>query len=138
MRILNRRKNLRGRLRVPGDKSISHRAVMFGALADGVTEIHGFLKGADCLATIDCFRKMGIEIRETEQVIYVHGKGLHGLSLKSTHIFFSLTIAIGISAGSSIAIEGIHIARIHHHNGSKQCAGIFIFTLLRRVNSLAY
>ena len=51
---------LRGTVTIPGDKSISHRAVMFGALANGLTEIHGFLQGADCLATIDCFAQMGI------------------------------------------------------------------------------
>ena len=49
--------SLRGELTVPGDKSISHRSVMFGALADGLTEIHGFLQGADCLSTISCFPK---------------------------------------------------------------------------------
>lgn len=54
--------SLRGELTVPGDKSISHRSVMFGALADGLTEIHGFLQGADCLSTISCFSKMGISI----------------------------------------------------------------------------
>ena len=51
--------SLRGELTVPGDKSISHRSVMFGALADGLTEIHGFLQGADCLSTISCFSKIG-------------------------------------------------------------------------------
>ena len=55
-------KSARGALTVPGDKSISHRAVMLGSLADGVTEIAGFLPGADCLSTIDCFRNMGVEI----------------------------------------------------------------------------
>ena len=51
---------LRGEITVPGDKSISHRAVMFGSLAKGTTEIHGFLQGADCLSTISCFEKMGV------------------------------------------------------------------------------
>ncbi|MFQ8841364.1 MAG: 3-phosphoshikimate 1-carboxyvinyltransferase [Clostridium fessum] len=51
--------SLRGELTVPGDKSISHRSVMFGALADGLTEIHGFLQGADCLSTISCFFQNG-------------------------------------------------------------------------------
>lgn len=68
-----------GELTVPGDKSISHRAVMFGAIADGTTHIKGFLKGADCLSTIDCFRKMGIDIDVTDDVITVEGKGLYGL-----------------------------------------------------------
>lgn len=79
MKTLTRKTNLKGVLTVPGDKSISHRAVMFGALAEGDTTIRGFLKGADCLSTIDCFRRMGITIDETEDLITVHGRGLHGL-----------------------------------------------------------
>lgn len=72
-------RSLRGELTVPGDKSISHRAVMFGSLAEGTTEITNFLQGADCLSTIACFRHMGIEIENTTERILVHGKGLHGL-----------------------------------------------------------
>ena len=54
--------SLRGELTVPGDKSISHRSVMFGSIAQGTTEIHGYLQGADCLSTISCFQKMGVSI----------------------------------------------------------------------------
>ncbi|MDD6565028.1 MAG: 3-phosphoshikimate 1-carboxyvinyltransferase [Clostridiales bacterium] len=72
--------SVRGEVTVPGDKSISHRAVMLGAIADGTTHIRGFLKGADCLSTIDCFRQMGIDIEVSDEVITVHGKGLHGLT----------------------------------------------------------
>lgn len=71
---------LRGEVNVPGDKSISHRAVMFGALAKGKTQITGFLRGADCLSTISCFRQLGISIEENADRILVEGKGLHGLS----------------------------------------------------------
>lgn len=71
---------LKGEITVPGDKSISHRGIMLGALANGTTSITNFLKGADCLSTISCFQKMGIEIEETENEILVYGKGLHGLS----------------------------------------------------------
>lgn len=71
---------LKGTVSVPGDKSISHRCIMFGSIANGTTEIHNFLKGADCLATIRCFQSMGINIEETDHMITVHGKGLHGLS----------------------------------------------------------
>lgn len=70
---------LRGEVTIPGDKSISHRAVMFGSLAEGTTEITNFLQGADCLSTIDAFRKMGISIENTPEKIMIHGKGLHGL-----------------------------------------------------------
>lgn len=73
-------KSVKGEITVPGDKSISHRAVMLGALADGTTHISGFLRGADCLSTIDCFRKMGIDIEDDGGSITVHGKGLHGLT----------------------------------------------------------
>ena len=71
---------LRGELEIPGDKSISHRAVMFGSLAKGTTEVTHFLQGADCLSTISCFQKLGIEIENTTDKIIIHGKGLHGLS----------------------------------------------------------
>lgn len=72
-------KRLQGELTVPGDKSISHRAIMFGSLAEGTTTVENFLKGADCLSTIDCFQKLGIVIEEENQQIQIHGKGLHGL-----------------------------------------------------------
>ena len=75
---------LRGEITVPGDKSISHRAVMFGALAKGTTSITNFLKGADCLSTISCFEKMGIEIEQLPSEILIHGKGLHGLNAPET------------------------------------------------------
>ncbi|OCA92757.1 3-phosphoshikimate 1-carboxyvinyltransferase [Pseudobacillus wudalianchiensis] len=71
---------LNGRIEVPGDKSISHRSVMFGALAEGKTTIRHFLKGEDCLRTIDCFRKLGVNIEETDEEIIVYGKGWEGLS----------------------------------------------------------
>ncbi len=71
---------LKGEVTVPGDKSISHRAVMFGSLSKGTTEVTHFLQGADCLSTIDCFRRLGIEIENTPEKILIHGKGLHGLT----------------------------------------------------------
>lgn len=80
----SRVKALRGEITVPGDKSISHRSVMFGSLAEGTTEISGFLKGADCLATIDCFSRMGISIENQGNQILVHGRGLHGLTRPDT------------------------------------------------------
>lgn len=75
-----RAKQIRGEVTIPGDKSISHRAVMFGSLAEGATEVTGFLRGADCLSTIDCFRRLGISIEDKNERILIHGKGLHGLS----------------------------------------------------------
>lgn len=70
---------LHGKLTIPGDKSISHRAVMFGALAQGTTRITHFLEGADCLSTISCFQAMGIHIQKNKDEVLVEGKGLHGL-----------------------------------------------------------
>ena len=77
---ITRKTRLQGEITVPGDKSISHRAVMFGALSKGTTEVTNFLQGADCLSTIDCFRKLGVEIENTPAHILIHGKGLHGLT----------------------------------------------------------
>ena len=77
--VNKKKKKAIGQIKVPGDKSISHRAVMLGSLANGVTEISGFLKGADCLSTIDCFRKMGIDIDINGENVTVHGNGLRGL-----------------------------------------------------------
>ena len=70
---------LKGTVTVPGDKSISHRSIMFGALAEGTTRVTNFLQGADCLSTIQCFRKLGIRIENTPEEIRIYGKGLHGL-----------------------------------------------------------
>lgn len=77
---IRKMRSVRGEIKVPGDKSISHRAVMLGSLADGITHISGFLKGADCLSTIDCFRAMGIKIDIDGSDVTVYGKGLHGLN----------------------------------------------------------
>jgi 3-phosphoshikimate 1-carboxyvinyltransferase len=84
---------LKGDVFVPGDKSISHRSIMFGALAEGTTEVTGFLNSADCLSTIDCFKKLGVYIdhavRPTNGVptITVHGKGLHGLKAPDSTLY---------------------------------------------------
>nr|WP_314459207.1 3-phosphoshikimate 1-carboxyvinyltransferase [uncultured Clostridium sp.] len=75
---------LRGELSIPGDKSISHRSIMFGSLAKGTTEITSFLQGADCLSTIACFKKMGINIENNGDSVVVHGNGLFGLKKPET------------------------------------------------------
>lgn len=98
---IKKQTNLRGELTVPGDKSISHRAVMFGSLAQGTTKITHFLEGADCLSTISCFRKMGIDIERNASEILVHGKGLHGLSAPSE------TLDVGNSGTTTRLISGI-------------------------------
>ena len=78
--IFQKANRLQGEITVPGDKSISHRGVMFGALSEGTTRLTHFLQGADCLSTISCFEKMGIPIENNGNEILVHGKGLHGLT----------------------------------------------------------
>lgn len=94
-------KHMRGEVTIPGDKSISHRAVMFGSLADGLTEVTNFLQGADCLSTIDAFRKMGIEIENTPEKILIHGRGLHGLTAPSS------VLDMGNSGTTTRLISGI-------------------------------
>ncbi len=98
---------LRGQWRVPGDKSISHRAIMFGALADGITTITGFLDGEDCLATINAFRAMGVVIDGPDQGrVRVHGVGLHGLQAPAGPLDLgnsgtSMRLMSGILAGQA-------------------------------------
>jgi 3-phosphoshikimate 1-carboxyvinyltransferase len=77
---IERSKNLSGRVKVPGDKSISHRALLLGAIAEGTTRIRNFLPAADCLATLTCVRGLGVEVeRLSETELIVHGRGLRGL-----------------------------------------------------------
>ena len=95
------KKSLRGEITIPGDKSISHRAVMFGALSDGLTEVTHFLKGADCLSTISCFQKMGIAITRKDDTVCIHGKGLHGLTAPSD------ILDVGNSGTTTRLISGI-------------------------------
>ena len=93
--------SLKGTVTIPGDKSISHRAVMFGSLAKGTTEITGFLQGADCLSTISCFSKMGIDITNTGEKVIVNGKGLRGLSAPNS------ILDVGNSGTTTRLISGI-------------------------------
>lgn len=114
---LERAASLRGTMCVPGDKSISHRSIMLGAIAEGETHVRGFLKSADCLATIDCFRRMGVEIEERigdrshfsdageeEPILIVHGRGLRGLrdpggTLDAKNSGTTVRLLTGILAG---------------------------------------
>lgn len=82
-KLIKPAKCLRGKITVPGDKSISHRSVMLGSIAKGTTHVSGFLTGADCLSTISCFKKLGIDIEVKGTNVTVHGKGLHGLTAPS-------------------------------------------------------
>ena len=103
--ILEKSNRLSGEVTIPGDKSISHRAVMFGALADGTTEVTNFLKGADCLSTRSCFQKLGIEIENTPEHILIHGRGLHGLQAPTS------VLDAGNSGTTTRLISGILAAQ---------------------------
>lgn len=94
-------RGLKGEVTIPGDKSISHRSIMLGSIALGTTEITHFLGGADCLSTIDCFRKMGVEIERKPSSILVHGKGLRGLTAPAS------TLNVGNSGTTTRLISGI-------------------------------
>lgn len=96
-----RSNSLKGTVTVPGDKSISHRSIMFGALAEGTTRVTNFLQGADCLSTIDCFRKLGIQIENRSNEILIHGKGLHGLQAPAS------LLDVGNSGTTTRLISGI-------------------------------
>jgi 3-phosphoshikimate 1-carboxyvinyltransferase len=101
---------LRGRLRVPGDKSISHRSIMLGALAEGETRISGFLEGADALATLAAFRRMGVEIAgPSSGEVRVKGVGLRGLRapdgpLDMGNSGTSMRLLAGLLAGQSFPV----------------------------------
>lgn len=94
-------KTLRGEIAIPGDKSISHRAVMFGSISEGITEINHFLTGADCLSTIGCFKAMGIDISVNGENVIVNGKGLNGLKEPT------VTLDCGNSGTTTRLISGI-------------------------------
>lgn len=104
------KKIINGRFTVPGDKSISHRAVMFSALAEGTAEIDGFLTGEDCLSTIDCFRNLGINIEQNGTTVTVYGKGLNGLSKPSGVLYAgnsgtTVRLMSGILSGQPFSCE---------------------------------
>ena len=99
--VITKAKTLKGEITVPGDKSISHRGVMFGAISEGITELTGFLDGADCRSTISCFRAMGIDISQDKDHVVIHGKGLHGLCSPSN------MLDVGNSGTTTRLISGI-------------------------------
>lgn len=101
---------LQGNLRVPGDKSISHRSIMFGSLAEGVTDVDGFLEGDDALATLRAFRDMGVTIEgPVNGKVRIHGVGLHGLkppqkALDLGNSGTSMRLLSGLMAGQSFDV----------------------------------
>ncbi len=98
---------LTGDIRVPGDKSISHRSIMLGALADGMTRVHGFLHGDDCLATLNAFRAMGVKIDgPVNGEVVIHGAGVDGLKAPHDQLDMgnsgtSMRLMTGLMVGQS-------------------------------------
>lgn len=100
--LANPSSSLSGTVRVPGDKSISHRSIMFGSLAQGVTRVSGFLEGEDALATLNAFRAMGVKISDPENGnVEIEGVGMHGLAAPEK------TLDMGNSGTSMRLIAGI-------------------------------
>ena len=78
MRLRSNVGQLKGTIRVPGDKSISHRSIIFGSLAKGVTTVHDILRGEDVLSTMQVFRDLGVEIEDKGETVEIHGVGFDG------------------------------------------------------------
>jgi 3-phosphoshikimate 1-carboxyvinyltransferase len=103
--------NAQGDIRVPGDKSMSHRSIMLGSLAEGMTEVTGFLEGEDSLATLQSFREMGVQIEGPDKGrVVIHGVGLHGLKAPSKPLYLgnsgtSIRLLSGLLAGQSFDTE---------------------------------
>ena len=100
-----------GTIRVPGDKSISHRSIMLGSLANGITEVNGFLEGEDSLATLQAFRDMGVVIEgPLDGRVVIHGVGLHGLKKPANALYLgnsgtSMRLLSGLMAGQTFDVE---------------------------------
>ncbi|HBK5472511.1 TPA: 3-phosphoshikimate 1-carboxyvinyltransferase, partial [Enterococcus faecium] len=104
MQLLQQIHGLRGTVRIPADKSISHRSIMFGAIAEGTTTIQNFLRAEDCLSTLHAFQQLGVEIEEEEEVIKIHGRGSHSFvqpteSIDMGNSGTTIRLLMGILAG---------------------------------------
>lgn len=103
-KLMTRSNSLIGEIRVPGDKSISHRAVMFGSISNGTTKVTNFLPGEDCLSTISCFRSLGVEINQVGSEVTIQGKGLEGLRKSDKTLYVgnsgtTIRLLMGILSG---------------------------------------
>ncbi|HEV2332249.1 MAG TPA: 3-phosphoshikimate 1-carboxyvinyltransferase, partial [Gammaproteobacteria bacterium] len=99
---------LKGSLRMPGDKSISHRALLLGAIAEGETRISGFLAGEDCLATLAAIRALGVQVESLDGRLKVQGRGLLGLGAPQAPLDLgnsgtAIRILMGLMAGQAFA-----------------------------------
>lgn len=110
MKLQTNASGLRGQLKVPGDKSISHRSIMFGALAQGETRVHDILRGEDVLSTMAVFREMGVKIEDKGAEVIVHGVGFKGLSAPKNRLDMgnsgtSIRLISGVLAGQPFSAE---------------------------------
>ena len=106
-RAVRAARSVSGTLRVPGDKSISHRAALFNALAEGEATISGFSSGADCASTLECLRGLGVHVQQDHDEVHVRGKGQHGLSEPSNVLDCgnsgtTMRLLTGILAGAGV------------------------------------
>lgn len=112
MKLRTNAKGLKGTLRVPGDKSISHRSIIFGSLAKGVTKVHNILRGEDVLSTIQAFREMGVKIEDKGNLVEIKGCGFDGLqspknSLNMGNSGTSMRLISGVLAGCNFGVQMI-------------------------------
>ncbi|MFC2769794.1 MAG: 3-phosphoshikimate 1-carboxyvinyltransferase [Streptococcus gordonii] len=110
MKLRTDAKGLRGSLRVPGDKSISHRSIIFGSLAKGVTKVHDILRGEDVLSTMQVFREMGVKIEDKGDLVEIHGCGFDGLQepqrpLDMGNSGTSMRLIAGVLAGQNFSAQ---------------------------------
>ena len=110
MQLRTNAKGLAGCIRVPGDQSISHRSIMFGSLAKGVTTVHDILRGEDVLSTMQVFRDLGVQIEDDGNVVTIHGVGFAGLQAPTNKLNMgnsgtSIRLISGVLAGQDFAVE---------------------------------
>ena len=110
MQLRTNAKGLAGCIRVPGDKSISHRSIMFGSLAKGVTTVHDILRGEDVLSTMQVFRDLGVQIEDDGNVVTINGVGFAGLQAPTNKLNMgnsgtSIRLISGVLAGQDFAVE---------------------------------
>lgn len=110
MQLRTNAKGLAGCIRVPGDKSISHRSIMFGSLAKGVTTVHDILRGEDVLSTMQVFRDLGVQIEDDGNVVTIHGVGFAGLQAPTNKLNMgnsgtSIRLISGVLAGQDFVAE---------------------------------
>ena len=109
MKLRTNSKGLRGTIRVPGDKSISHRSIIFGSLATGETKVYDILRGEDVLSTIQVFRDLGVSIQDDGDVIRIQGVGFHGLQAPTAPLDMgnsgtSIRLISGVLAGQDFSV----------------------------------